>query len=100
MTPTQPTPRVMASLLRSLSHPSRLAILRALSEQPCYVGDLVTVTGASQPNTSQHLAVLRDLGLVRKHKEGPKRLYQLADPTTMTDFLRSMAQFVNASKFG
>lgn len=69
-----------AKLFRGFSDPSRLSILEALREGPLSVGEIVTVTGLSQPNASNHLACLRDCGLVIARQQGRYTLYSLSDP--------------------
>lgn len=68
-----------AKLFRGLSDPSRLGILEALRSGPASVGELVTVTGLSQPNVSNHLACLLDCGLVSRSQKGRFVYYRLSD---------------------
>jgi DNA-binding transcriptional ArsR family regulator len=60
-----------------LSDPHRRAILEVLRESPRGVGELVRITGLTQPGTSKHLRVLREAGLVRAHAEAQRRVYAL-----------------------
>lgn len=46
-------------------------------QRPCRVGELSRATGLSQPNTSRHLKVLREAGLVESRAEGSARVYRL-----------------------
>lgn len=55
---------VAARLFHGLSDPTRLRILLELVEGERRVTDLVAAVGTSQPNVSNHLACLRDCGLV------------------------------------
>ncbi len=48
-----------------------------LHERPRAVGELVELTGLSQPGTSKHLRVLRDAGLVNARAEAQRRVYEL-----------------------
>ncbi len=68
-----------AKLFRGFSDSSRLAILRALLDGPRTVGEIVAQTGLSQPNTSNHLACLRDCGLVTTEQSGRFVSYALSD---------------------
>ena len=68
-----------AKLFRGLADPSRLAIVEALRDGPKTVGELVLAIGLSQPNTSSHLACLKDCGLVTSRPEGRRVRYTLAD---------------------
>ncbi|MPZ81221.1 MAG: metalloregulator ArsR/SmtB family transcription factor [Actinophytocola sp.] len=65
---------------RALSCRVRLAVLRTLATGAASVGELVSRTGASQPNVSNHLAVLRSAGLVDSGREGRVVRYRLASP--------------------
>lgn len=69
-----------SKLLRGLADPARLALLEALRAGPHTVGELVVVTGMRQPNISNHLACLRDCGLVTSTQQGRYVRYQLSDP--------------------
>jgi ArsR family transcriptional regulator, cadmium/lead-responsive transcriptional repressor len=68
-----------AKLFRGLADPSRLAILEALRAGERTVSDVVAATGLSQPNASNHLACLRDCGLVASRQDGRRVYYRLAD---------------------
>lgn len=70
---------LQAKLFRGFSDPSRLSILEALYSGPLTVGEIVEATGLSQSNASNHLACLRDCGLVTAQQEGRFVYYQLSD---------------------
>lgn len=63
--------------LRALGDPTRQALLERLRRGPCSVGELARDLPVSQPAVSQHLAVLRDAGLVRSRREGRCSVYAL-----------------------
>lgn len=65
----------------ALAEPSRRQILDLLLDRPRAVGELVELIGLSQPNTSKHLRVLRDTGLVRARTYGPRRVYEVRPET-------------------
>ena len=71
---------LQAEVLRTLASPRRLEILHRLAIGPCEVGRLAEDLGLSQPNVSQHLAVLRGSGLVDADRDGREVHYRLADP--------------------
>jgi len=75
--------RMQAEVLRTLSSPKRLEILHLLAEGPREVGRLAAELGVSQPNVSQHLAVMRSAGLVEAERDGREVRYRLADPDVM-----------------
>jgi DNA-binding transcriptional ArsR family regulator len=67
----------IAGLFKCLSHPTRLAIMQKLAGGKMCVQKFVKELGIRQPNVSQHLAVLRQCGLVRCKREGGKVCYYL-----------------------
>jgi DNA-binding transcriptional ArsR family regulator len=83
-----------AKLFRGFADPSRLAILEALREGPRTVSELVAATGLSQSNASNHLAYLRDCGLVAATQRGRFVTYQFSDSRIET--LLSLADEVLA----
>jgi ArsR family transcriptional regulator len=74
---------LQAEVLRTLASPRRLEILHALARGPLEVGRLATLIGATQPNVSQHLAVLRVAGVVDAERDGREVRYRLSDPDVM-----------------
>lgn len=74
---------LQAEVLRTLASPRRLEILHRLAVEPCEVGRLAEELGLSQPNVSQHLAVLRGTGLVEAERDGRVVRYRLTDPDVM-----------------
>jgi ArsR family transcriptional regulator len=74
---------LQAEVLKTLASPRRLEILHALARGPIEVGRLAEEIGASQPNVSQHLAVLRSSGIVEAERDGREVRYRLADPDVM-----------------
>ena len=76
-----------ASLLRTVSHPVRLCVLDVLSDGPRSVAEVNEIVEVVQPNLSQHLAVLREAGLVASHADGPRRLYYLLRPALVEELL-------------
>ena len=75
--------RLQAEILKTLASPRRLEILHSLATGPTGVGRLAKSLGASQPNVSQHLAVLRAAGVVDAERDGREVRYRLADPDVM-----------------
>lgn len=71
---------VRAKFFRGLADPSRLAILLVLRTGEKTVGTLSEETGLSQSNVSNHLACLKDCGLVLKRQEWRHVYYRIADP--------------------
>lgn len=71
---------LQAEVLKVLCSPKRLDILHALAVEPMEVRRLAEELGLSQPNVSQHLAVMRAAGLVETERVGREIRYRLADP--------------------
>jgi len=70
-----------AGMMRALSNESRLLILCYLTEEDeLSVGALVERVGLSQSALSQHLAKLREEGLVSTRKEAQTVYYRVCDP--------------------
>ncbi|MBX3196196.1 MAG: winged helix-turn-helix transcriptional regulator [Microbacteriaceae bacterium] len=68
------------SLFHSLADPSRLAILRRLSQGEARVRDLTDELGLAQSTVSEHVACLRDCGLLVARVEGRQNFYAVATP--------------------
>ena len=66
-----------ASVCKGLADPKRLLIINALRDGERTVSELVDDLDIPQANVSQHLAVLRDKGLVSYRKEGQWAYYSL-----------------------
>lgn len=75
---------LQAKLFRGFSDSSRLAILLSLRDGPRSVGDIVTATGLSQSNTSNHLACLRECALVKAEQDGRFVRYSISHPEVIT----------------
>lgn len=69
-----------ANRIKAVAHPVRLAILCLLAEGEQCVGDIQTFIGTSQPNITQHLAILHNLKLLRSRKEANRIYYAIGDP--------------------
>jgi len=69
--------------LKAMSHPLRLMILCKLGEDEFSVQDIVNNVGTSQSNISQHLAILRDKGILSARKDANKVFYKVADFKTL-----------------
>jgi DNA-binding transcriptional ArsR family regulator len=72
----------VATLMGALASPTRVRALFALLEAEggeLSAGDVAKAVGMSASATSHQLRVLRDLGLVRRRRDGRSCLYVLAD---------------------
>ncbi|MCU0840374.1 MAG: metalloregulator ArsR/SmtB family transcription factor [Thiobacillaceae bacterium] len=69
--------------LKAMSHPLRLKILCVLGDKEISVQDIVDNVGTSQSNISQHLAILRDKGVLRTRKDANRVYYRVSDTRTL-----------------
>ncbi|MFJ9622754.1 ArsR/SmtB family transcription factor [Streptomyces sp. NPDC101181] len=74
-----PDVEVLARFGRALADPIRCRLLLALREAPAYPSDLAEALGVSRSRLSNHLACLRDCGLVVTVPDGRRTRYELAD---------------------
>jgi DNA-binding transcriptional ArsR family regulator len=61
----------------ALAEPKRRLLMEALGSEELPVSQIVERLGWPQPMVSKHLAVLKDVGLVRERKVGRQRLYRV-----------------------
>jgi len=71
--------RLQAEFCKAMAHPTRIHILRALKHGEKSVNDLARVVGVTQANASQHLAILRQFGLLNTRRDGSTIYYSVAD---------------------
>lgn len=69
--------------LKAMSHPLRLKILCTLGDQEISVQEIVEHVGTSQSNISQHLAILRDKGILASRKDANRVYYRVSDNRTL-----------------
>ncbi len=72
-----------ARLLRALGNERRLMILCQLTDGERSVGELQPLVGLSQSALSQHLAVLREEGVLATRREAQTIWYRIADPAAL-----------------
>ncbi len=71
-----PDDDTLARLAKALGHPSRLRILRLLTERnACVTGEVVETLELAQSTVSEHLRILREAGLIQGEIEGPRIRY-------------------------
>jgi ArsR family transcriptional regulator len=73
-----------ARALKAMAHPLRLKILCVLGDREVSVQDIVECVGTSQSNISQHLAILREKGVLRTRKDANRVYYRVGDERTLT----------------
>jgi len=72
-----------AQAIKAIAHPLRLKILCVLGGREISVQDIVEQVGTSQSNISQHLAILRDKGVLVTRKDANRVYYRIGDPRTI-----------------
>lgn len=80
-TPDQPSlpmgrPPASSDPFRAIADPHRRAMLDAVLVEERTVADLTRMIGTSQPTISQHMAILREAGLVAERREGRRTFYR------------------------
>jgi ArsR family transcriptional regulator len=72
--------QLQVEVLKTIANVRRLEIIHLLADGPREVSRLAEEMGISQPNVSQHLALMRAAGVVEADREGREVRYRLADP--------------------
>ena len=68
----------LAALAKALGHPVRVQIVRLLTRrESCICGEIVAELPLAQSTVSQHLKVLKEVGLIRGEIDGPRVCYCL-----------------------
>jgi len=75
--------QLAARAMKAMSHPLRLKILCVLGDHETSVQDIVEAVGTSQSNISQHLAILREKGILRARKDANRVYYSVSDQRTL-----------------
>lgn len=86
------------ALFHSLSDPSRLAIIECLTHGEHCVKELVAEVGLAQSTVSEHVACLRDCGLVAGRPQGRQVFYSLTCPDIL-DLLKAAEKVLVATGY-
>ena len=79
----------IARLLKSIAHPIRLKILCLLQEEELTVGDILAAIHTTNGNISQHLAILRNQGIIASRKDASYIYNRIADSRVL-DLIKNM----------
>jgi DNA-binding transcriptional ArsR family regulator len=93
----QDTHKQRARILKAMAHPSRLAMLEALTDGERCVCDLQKLVGSDMSTVSKHLSVMKAAGLVEARKEGLWMHYRLRVPCVM-QFMHCIEAVLNEGK--
>ena len=80
------------TILTALGDPTRQAILDLLLDGPQPVGVLAARLPVSRPAVSQHLKVLKEVGLVLDRQDGTRRVYRV-DPAGLAPLRSYLERF-------
>lgn len=72
-----------AKILKALSHPTRLQLLHLIREKNPCVKVMEEILGLAQPNISQHLSLLRNVGIVMAVRDGNQVCYRIQNETVL-----------------
>jgi ArsR family transcriptional regulator len=72
-----------ARALKAIAHPLRLKIMCVVADREACVQEIVDAVGTSQSNISQHLAILRDKGVLLSRKHANRVYYRIGDARTL-----------------
>ncbi len=70
---------MQAEVCKTLTNPKRIEILNTLKDEEKTVSELVAVLGASKANVSQHLAVMRNRGILATRRVGVNVYYRVTN---------------------
>src|SRR5438270_1691551 len=86
-------------MVSALAGPARLSVLEKLRDGPRSVGEIAKDMPVSRPAVSQHLKVLKDVGLVGDRSVGTRRIYYI-DPKGLGAMRAWLDQFWEAALEG
>ena len=72
--------RAGADIFKALGHSSRLLIVDALTHGERCVADLTELIGCDTSTVSNHLSILRNVGLIVDERRGQQVFYRIAAP--------------------
>ena len=83
---------ILASICQCLANPKRLEIINTLREDELSATEIAEKLGISNANASQHLAIMRNKGILKSRREGVSIHYSLANPKVITacDIMREV----------
>ena len=74
----------ISRVFQALADPTRRAVVERLARGPASTTELARPFDMALPSFAQHLAMLEQCGMVRSHKEGRVRRFQLAPKPLVT----------------
>ena len=86
----------MEAALKAIAEPRRQAILRLVRDEERSAGEIAEAFEVTRPAISQHLAVLKEAGLVSERRDGTRRFYR-ARPEKIKELQRFLDEFWKTS---
>jgi ArsR family transcriptional regulator len=71
---------IHAEICKTLGNAKRIEILTVLKDRELSVSELADILGISSANVSQHLAVMRQKGILTTRREGVNIYYKISNP--------------------
>lgn len=75
--------QLVANIFKAMAHPTRVHIVKLLKDGPLCVCDILPQLESEQSNTSQHLAILRNQGILDNKKDGSMVIYKIKSPEVL-----------------
>lgn len=71
---------IHARICQCLANPKRLEVINTLRDKVMPVTEMAEKMGITKANLSQHLAIMREKGILKSRREGTNIYYSLANP--------------------
>lgn len=72
--------QLISNVFKALAHPTRIQIVKLLRDGEMCVCEILPNLDSEQSNTSQHLTVLKNQGILDSRKDGAKVIYMVKNP--------------------
>ncbi len=84
--------QLISNVFKALAHPTRIQIVKLLRNGEMCVCNILPNLDSEQSNTSQHLTILKNQGIVESRKEGSKVIYSIKNKEVfeMIDFAEAI----------
>ncbi len=75
--------QLLANIFKALAHPTRIQIIKLLKNGQLCVCKILPQIESEQSNTSQHLSILRNQGILENNKAGSMVYYKIKSPEVL-----------------
>jgi len=75
--------RLHADFCKFMGNAKRIEIMFVLGNSEKCVEDIAKIMGINIPNVSQHLAIMKEKGVVEVRRDGVKMFYKISNPRTL-----------------